>query len=70
MTKPLEIPIDIIHEVILWVYPSSSNAKLFEEVEPQDGESRWQLVEGEEYEYAFEGVSLATLMKYVIHNPK
>ena len=41
--------------VKLLVYPQSSNAKVFEEVDPQDGESRWQLVEGEEYEYAFEG---------------
>ena len=55
MPKPLEIPIDVVHEVMLRVYPQSSNAKVFEEMEPQDGESRWQLVEGEEYEYAFEG---------------
>lgn len=41
--------------VKLLVYPQSSNAKVFEEVDPQDGESRWQLVEGQEYEYAFEG---------------
>lgn len=39
--------------VKLQVYPQSSNAKVFEEVEPQDGESRWQLVEGEDYEYEF-----------------
>lgn len=52
----LDIPIEGKHgSVRLLVYPQSSNAKVFEEVEPQDGESRWQLVEGEEYEYAFEG---------------
>ena len=39
----------------LLVYPQSSNATVFEEMDPQDGESRWQLVEGEDYEYAFEG---------------
>ena len=56
MTNPLNIPIKGKHgNVRLRVYPSSSNAKVFEELEPQDGESKWQLVEGEEYEYAFEG---------------
>ena len=56
MTGYLDIPIVGKHgSVKLLVYPQSSNAKVFEEVDPQDGESRWQLVEGEEYEYAFEG---------------
>ncbi len=53
MTKPLKISIDVVHEVMLRVYPSSSNAQVFDEVDPQDGESRWQLVEGEDYEYEF-----------------
>ena len=54
MPAPLNIPIEGKHgSVKLLVYPQSSNAKVFVEVEPQDGESRWQLVEGEEYEYEF-----------------
>lgn len=53
MTKPLKISIDVVHEVMLRVYPSSSNAQVLDEVDPQDGESRWQLVEGEDYEYEF-----------------
>ena len=56
MADHLDIPIAGKHgNVRLLVYPQSSNAKVFEEVDPQDGESRWQLVEGEEYEYVFEG---------------
>ena len=56
MADHLDIPIKGKHgSVRLLIYPQSSNAKVFDEVEPQDGESRWQLVEGEEYEYAFEG---------------
>ena len=56
MADYLDIPIVGKNgSVKLLIYPQSSNAKVFEEVEPQDGESRWQLVEGEEYEYAFEG---------------
>ena len=56
MADYLDIPITGKHgSVRLLVYPQSSNAKVFDEIEPQDGESRWQLVEGEEYEYAFEG---------------
>lgn len=56
MADYLDIPITGKHgSVRLLVYPQSSNANVFDEVEPQDGESRWQLVEGEEYEYAFEG---------------
>ena len=55
MSDRLEIPITgKANNGKLLVYPQSSNAKVFDEVEPQDGESRWQLVEGEEYEYAFE----------------
>ena len=54
MTKPLEIPIDVVHEAMLRVYPLSQNAKVFEDEQAADlGESRWQLVEGEEYEYEF-----------------
>ena len=56
MSDHLEIPITgKANNGKLLVFPQSSNAKVFEEMEPQDGESRWQLVEGEEYEYAFEG---------------
>ena len=56
MADYLDIPIKGKQgRVRLLVYPQSSNAKVFDEIEPQDGESRWQLVEGEEYEYAFEG---------------
>jgi len=54
MEDYLDIPITGKHgSVRLLVYPQSSNAKVFDEVEPQDGESRWQLVEGEEYEFEF-----------------
>jgi len=54
MTDHLNIPVVGKHgSVRLLVYPQSLNAKVFDEVEPQDGESRWQLVEGEEYEYEF-----------------
>ena len=54
MSDRLEIPIiGKANNGKLLVYPQSSNAKVFDEVEPQDGESRWQLVEGEEYEYEF-----------------
>ncbi len=36
------------------IYASSKNAQLFEEEQAVDlGEARWQLVEGEEYEYEF-----------------
>lgn len=56
MTDYLDILIKGKHgSVRLLVFPQSSNAKVFEEMGPQDGESRWQLVEGEEYEYAFGG---------------
>ena len=54
MTKRLEIPIEGKHEdVHLMVYPQSSKAKVFEENDLPFGESRWHLVEGEEYEYEF-----------------
>ena len=54
MADHLDIPIVGKHRSVkLLVYPQSSNAKVFEEMDPQDGESRWQLVEGEEYEYEF-----------------
>ena len=54
MPKPLEIPIDVVHEAMLQVYPLSQNAKVFDDEQAADlGESRWQLVEGEEYEYEF-----------------
>jgi predicted component of viral defense system (DUF524 family) len=54
MADYLDIPITGKHgSVRLLVYPQSSNAKVFDEIEPQDGESRWQLVEGEEYEFEF-----------------
>ena len=41
---------------VLKIYGSSNNAQLFEEDKAIDyGESRWQLVEGAEYEYIFDG---------------
>ena len=56
MADHLDIPIVGKHRSVkLLVYPQSSNATVFEEMDPQEGESKWQLVEGEEYEYAFEG---------------
>ena len=56
MTKPIEIPFNTAGDIKLLVYPSSSNAKVFEDEQAAEmGEARWQLVEGEEYEYAFEG---------------
>lgn len=49
----LEIPITgNFGEIKLWIYPASSNARLFEEEDAVDyGESRWQLLEGCSYEY-------------------
>ena len=56
MDKPLEIPINKLEGVRLTIYPLSSNAKVFEEDLADDfGEARWQLVEGEDYEYDFQG---------------
>ena len=54
MAEYLEIPITgKAGGIKLLVYPQSSKAKVFEENDLSSGESRWQLVEGEEYEYAF-----------------
>ena len=54
MLEYLEIPVAGKHgSVKLVVYPQSSKAKVFEEQEPQAGESRWQLVEGCTYTYEF-----------------
>lgn len=57
MANYLDIPITGKHESVrLLVYPQSSNAKVFEDEQAAEmGEARWQLVEGEEYEYEFEG---------------
>lgn len=56
MDKPLEIPINKPEGIKLIIYPLSSNAKVFEEEQADDlGEARWQLVEGEDYEYEFQG---------------
>ena len=50
----LEIPVENGRNGLkLIVYPQSSKAKVFEENDLSTGESRWQLVEGEEYEYDF-----------------
>ena len=55
MDKPLEIPLNKLEGVRLTIYPLSSNAKVFEEEQADDlGEARWQLVEGEDYEYEFQ----------------
>ena len=54
MLDYLEIPITGKNgDIKLLIYPQSSKAKVFEENDPFSGESRWQLVEGEEYEYEF-----------------
>ena len=55
MPDPLNIPIEGNHGCVkLRVYPLSQNAKVFKDEHAADlGESRWQLVEGEEYEYEF-----------------
>ena len=54
MPEYLEIPIDIVNEVMLRVYPQSSNAEVLDDEQAAElGESRWQLVEGEEYEFEF-----------------
>ena len=54
MVKYLEIPIDNANEAKLRVFPSSSNAKVLEDEQAIElGEAKWQLVEGEEYEYEF-----------------
>ena len=54
MLDRLEIPITgKAGGIKLFVYPQSSNARLFEEGDLSSGESRWQLVEGEDYEYEF-----------------
>lgn len=55
MLNHLEIPITgKTNNVKILVYPSSSNAKVLDyEQAAELGESRWQLVEGEEYEYEF-----------------
>lgn len=54
MSDHLEIPITgKTSAVKLMVYPQSSKAMLYEEGDLSSGESRWQLVEGEEYEYEF-----------------
>lgn len=57
MTNHLDIPITGNHgSERLLVYPQSPNAKVFEDEQAAEmGEARWQLVEGEEYEYEFEG---------------
>ncbi len=54
MAEPLEILVNKAGDIKLRVYPSSSNAKVFEDEQAVElSESRWQLVEGEEYEYEF-----------------
>lgn len=52
----LDIPIIVKGDKSsLTIYGSSSNAQLFEEEQADDlGEAKWQLVEGEEYEFEFE----------------
>lgn len=53
-----EIPVIVKgHTSVLTIYGSSNNSQLFEEEHADDlGEAKWQLVEGEEYEYEFEEV--------------
>ena len=54
----LEIPVIVKgYTSVLTIYGSSNNSQLFEEEHADDlGEAKWQLVEGEEYEYEFEEV--------------
>lgn len=58
MEKELEqltIPLESKgHKFTLTIYRSSNNSKLFEDEQAvEEGESKWQLVEGAEYEYEF-----------------
>lgn len=54
MANYREIPVESGRNgLTVIVYPQSSNARIFEENDLSSGESRWQLVEGEEYEYEF-----------------
>ncbi|MBQ8959346.1 MAG: DUF2357 domain-containing protein [Bacteroidales bacterium] len=54
MTEYLKIPVaNSKDDLMLMVYPQSSKAMVFEENDLSSGESKWQLVEGEEYEYEF-----------------
>ena len=56
MAEYLDIPVEgKCCGLRLIVYPQSSKAKVFEEREPQPGESRWQLLEGCTYAYEFVG---------------
>ena len=56
MAEFLEIPVmGKYGGVRLVVYPQSLKAKVFDEVEPYPGESRYQLVEGCTYTYEFVG---------------
>ena len=60
MTEYLNIPVAGSKDgLMLMVYPQSKKAKVFEENDLSSGESRWQLVEGEEYEYEFTQESYA-----------
>lgn len=60
MTEYLNIPVAGSKDgLMLMVYPQSKKAKVFEENDLSFGESRWQLVEGEEYEYEFTQESYA-----------
>ena len=57
MAEYLEIPIiGKVSNVKLLVYPQSSKANVFEETDLPNGESRWQLVEGEETEAEYKNV--------------
>ena len=55
MAEYLEIPLERkLENVSLRVYPQSQNAKVFAEEQAVElGEAKWQLIEGEEYEYEF-----------------
>jgi hypothetical protein len=61
LKEQLDIPIKSKGiESTLKIYGSSNNAQMFEEDQAVDfGEARWQLVEGEEYEYEFENKDFA-----------
>ena len=63
----LEIPVaNRRNGLTLIVYPQSSKAKVFEENDPSFGESRWQLVEGEETEAEYKNVKWDIKIKQMI----
>ena len=48
----------------LFIYPQTSNAKLFEDDEQLYGKARYQLVEGNTYVYEFSGPNEQTSLQF------